>query len=88
MVWGLELMESEHTPALRQHWLLSQGQALYPVDFVTELGRDAVSFGFRLVFYGQATSAITAPRTPRRTCCPHAYVRKLPDGFNLHLLQG
>ena len=28
----------------------------------------------RLVFYGRTTSASTAPCTPRRTCCPYAYV--------------
>ena len=28
----------------------------------------------RLVFYCRTTSACTAPRTPRRTCCPYAYV--------------
>ena len=26
-----------------------------------------------LIFYCQTTSARTSPRTPRRTCCPHAY---------------
>ena len=26
----------------------------------------------RLVFYCRTTSASTAPRTPRRTCCPYA----------------
>ena len=30
--------------------------------------------GERLVFYCRTTSASTAPRTPRRTCCPYAYV--------------
>ena len=28
----------------------------------------------RLVFYCRSTSASTAPRTPRRKCCPYAYV--------------
>ena len=28
----------------------------------------------RLVSYCRTTSASTAPRTPRRTCCPYAYV--------------
>ena len=52
----------------------------------------------RLVFYCQTTSASTAPRTPRRTCCPYAYVlitvlrvsrscEHFPDGFDLHLLR-
>ena len=27
-----------------------------------------------LVFYCQTTIASTAPRRPRRTCCPYAYV--------------
>ena len=27
-----------------------------------------------MVLYCRAASASTAPRTPRRTCCPHAYV--------------
>jgi len=50
-----------------------------------------------LVFYCRTTSASTAPRTPRRTCCPYAYVlatvprvssscENFPDGFDLHLL--
>ena len=52
----------------------------------------------RLELYGRTTSASTAPRTLRSTCCPHAYVlvtvprvsrscEHFPDGFNLHLLQ-
>ena len=51
----------------------------------------------RLVFYCRTTSASTAPRTPRRTCCPYAYVLitvlrvsrscgLFPDGFDLLLL--
>ena len=28
----------------------------------------------RLIFYCRTTNASTAPRTPRKTCCPHAYV--------------
>ena len=51
----------------------------------------------RLVFYCRTTSASTAPRTPRRTCCPYAYAlitvlrvsrscELFPDGFDLHLL--
>ena len=54
--------------------------------------------GERLVFYCRTTSANTAPRTPRRTCCPYAYelitvlrvsrsCKIPPDGFDLHLLQ-
>ena len=53
---------------------------------------------YRLVFYCRTTSASTAPRTPRRTCCPSAYVlitvlrvsrscELFPDGFDIHLLQ-
>jgi len=49
-----------------------------------------------LVFYCRTTSASTAHRTPRRTCCPCAYVlitvlrvsrscEPFPDGFDLHL---
>jgi len=52
----------------------------------------------RLEFYCRRTSASTAPRTPRRACCPYAYVlitvlrvsrscEHFPDGFDLHLLQ-
>jgi len=52
----------------------------------------------RLVLYCRTTSASTAPRTPRRTCCPCAYVlitvlrvnrscELFPDGFDIHLLQ-
>jgi len=33
-----------------------------------------VSSRERLVFYCRTTSASTAPGTPRRTCCPYAYV--------------
>ena len=53
----------------------------------------------RLAFHCRTTSASTAPRTPRRTCCPYAYVlitvlcvsrscELFPDGFDLHLLHG
>jgi len=52
--------------------------------------------GERLVFYCRTTSASTAPRTPRRTCCPYVHVlitvlrasrpcELFPDGFDLHL---
>ena len=52
----------------------------------------------RLVFYCRPTSASTAPRTLRRTCCPDAYVlitvlrvsrfcKLFPDGLDLDLLQ-
>ena len=52
----------------------------------------------RLVWYCRTTSANTALRTPRRTCCPFADVlitvprvsrscERFPDGFDLHLLQ-
>ena len=52
----------------------------------------------RPIFYCRATSASTAPRTPRRTCCPYASVlitvlrvsrscELFPDGFDLHLRQ-
>ena len=52
----------------------------------------------RLAFCCRTTSASTAPRTPRRTCCPYAYVlitvprvsrscEHFPDGFDLHLLR-
>ena len=51
----------------------------------------------RLVFSCRTTSASTAPRTPRRTCCPYAYVlisvlcvsrscELFSGGFNVHLL--
>ena len=51
----------------------------------------------RLVFDCRTTSASTAPRTPRTTCCPYADVLStvfrvsrscglFPDGFDLHLL--
>ena len=50
----------------------------------------------KLVFRCRTTSASTAPRTPRRTCCPYAYVLLTVtrvsrscdlflDGFDLHL---
>jgi len=35
----------------------------------------AVKCEERLVFYCRTTSASTAPRTPRRTCCPYAHVK-------------
>ena len=51
-----------------------------------------------LVCYCRTTSASTAPCTPRRTCCPYAYVlvtvlrvsrscELFQEGFDLHLLQ-
>ena len=51
----------------------------------------------RFVFYRLTTSASTALRTPRRTCCPDANVLitvprvsrscgLLPGGFDLHVL--
>jgi len=51
-----------------------------------------------LVLYCRTTNASTAPRTPRRTCCPYAHVliavlrvtrscELFPDEFDLHLLQ-
>ena len=51
----------------------------------------------RFVIHRRTTSASTAPRTPRRTCCSDAYVlntvprfsrscEHFPEGFELHLL--
>ena len=52
----------------------------------------------RMVSYCRTTSASTAPRTPRITCCPDAYVlisvlrvsrscELFPNGFDIYLLQ-
>ena len=70
---------------------------MWEIDFRFAPGLPPGWFLERLVLHCRTTSASTALRTPRRTCCPCAYVlitmlrvscscEIFPDGFDLHLL--
>ena len=85
-----------HVPTLLK-WQRLVLPRLSPSLSLTRSRSLCLSSSERLVFYCRTTSASTAPRTPRRTCCPYAYVlitvlrvsrscELFPDGSDLHLL--
>ena len=104
LVWTgtglLPLLKRHLPPDLPGKWLQCQanGSNVCQVLRRARLWSGRARFEMeRLVLYCRTTSASTAPRTPRRTCCPYAYVlitvlrvshscEHFPDGLDLHLL--